>query len=198
MARSAGVDAIIVSDGSGRYAVREFLRLEQFRELVTFPAFAETCPRKFHGARLPAILHSCAPHQASYLDDLVATGLSAVHPLQAYCGDGPGTVKSQARGPQFASSIIDSSRTLPYGTPEDVLAEVRRGFAYRHARRRVRGGTSDHFCTTASRWPTSWPCSETRVARESTTPGLDTSRSRKEGARWGDPAQAFFSSPRWF
>jgi len=117
----AGVDAIIVSEDLGDSS-REFLRLEQFRELY-LPSIADIV-HEITASGLPAILHSCG-HISGYLDDLVATGLSAVHPLQRTAGMDLATVKAKYGDRICIIGNIDSSRTLPYGTPQDVAAEVR-------------------------------------------------------------------------
>jgi uroporphyrinogen decarboxylase len=117
----AGVDAIIVSEDLGDSS-REFLRREQFRDLY-LPFIAEIV-REITRHGLPAILHSCG-HISNYLDDLVATGLSAVHPLQRTAGMDLAAVKARYGDRICIIGNIDSSRTLPYGSPEDVAAEVR-------------------------------------------------------------------------
>ncbi len=117
----AGVDAIILSEDLGD-STREFMRLEHFREIY-LPYIAEIVARiKARG--LPAILHSCG-HISAYLDDLVALGLNAVHPLQRTAGMDLATVKRRYGDRICIIGNIDSSRTLPYGSEEDVAREVR-------------------------------------------------------------------------
>ena len=61
----------------------------------------------------------------SYLEDLAQTKIAAVHPLQRTAGMDLREVK-ETYGDRFCIiGNIDSSRTLPYGTPEEVAAEVR-------------------------------------------------------------------------
>ena len=76
------------------------------------------------GLGVPVLLHSCG-HITDYLDDLAETKIAAVHPLQRTAGMDLCTVK-ECYGDRFCLiGNIDSSRTLPYGTPEQVAAEVR-------------------------------------------------------------------------
>ena len=117
----AGVDGIIISEDLGDSA-REFLRLEQFREL-TLPYIAELV-EAIHGQGLPAILHSCG-HISGYLDDIVDLGLDAYHPLQRTAGMDLAEVKREYGDRICLIGNIDSSRTLPFGSEEDVAEEVR-------------------------------------------------------------------------
>jgi uroporphyrinogen-III decarboxylase len=60
-----------------------------------------------------------------YLPDLAETKIAAIHPLQRTAGMDLRWVK-QHYGIRFCIiGNIDSSRTLPFGTPGDVAAEVR-------------------------------------------------------------------------
>jgi uroporphyrinogen decarboxylase len=76
------------------------------------------------GLGVPVLLHSCG-HIKAYLDDLAQTKISAVHPLQRTAGMDLGEVKERYGERLCIIGNIDSSRTLPYGTPEEVEAEVR-------------------------------------------------------------------------
>ena len=117
----AGVDAIIVSEDLGD-SVREFLRPEHFRG-VYLPYIAEIVEHiQTHG--LPVILHSCG-HITAYLDDLVDLGLNALHPLQRTAGMDLASVKSRYGDRLCLIGNIDSSRTLPYGSEDDVARETR-------------------------------------------------------------------------
>jgi uroporphyrinogen decarboxylase len=117
----AGVDGIIISEDLGD-STREFLRLEHFRGIY-LPFIAEIVYKvKSYG--LPAILHSCG-HITNYLDDLVGLGLDAIHPLQRTAGMDLARVKQRYGDRLCIIGNIDSSRTLPFGTKEDVAEEVR-------------------------------------------------------------------------
>ena len=117
----AGVDGIIVSEDLGDSA-REFLRLEHFREIY-LPYIAEIVEH-IRARGLPAVLHSCG-HITNYLDDLVSLRLSAIHPLQRTAGMDLAAVKSKYGKRICIIGNIDSSRTLPFGSEEDVAREVR-------------------------------------------------------------------------
>ena len=73
---------------------------------------------------VPALLHSCGCI-TSYLPDLAQTKLASIHPLQRTAKMDLRTVKEQY-GQRFCLiGNIDSSRTLPYGSPAEVEAEAR-------------------------------------------------------------------------
>ena len=80
--------------------------------------------RLFQGVGVPSLLHACG-HIQEYLPDLAQTRIIALHPLQRTAGMDLRMVKEQYGQRLCLIGNIDSSRTLPYGTPEDVAAEVR-------------------------------------------------------------------------
>jgi uroporphyrinogen decarboxylase len=73
---------------------------------------------------VPVLLHSCG-HIADYLDDLAETKIASVHPLQRTAGMDLCQVKEKYGRRFCIIGNIDSSRTLPYGTPAEAAAEVR-------------------------------------------------------------------------
>ena len=98
------------------------MRLPQFRDIV-LPFIAELA-EAIDNLGVPALLHSCG-HISDYLGDLAQTRIAAIHPLQRTAGMDLRTVKA-AYGDRFCLiGNVDSSRTLPYGTPEEVAAETR-------------------------------------------------------------------------
>ncbi len=117
----AGCVGIWVSEDLGD-SCRGFFRLDHYRKYL-LPPFAELV-ETIDGLGVPVILHSCGQITA-YLDDLAQTRIAAIHPLQRTAGMDLGAVKSQYGDRFCIIGNIDSSRTLPYGTPEDVAAEVR-------------------------------------------------------------------------
>ena len=117
----AGCVGIWVSEDLGD-STRGFFRLEHYRKYL-LPPFAELV-EYVAGLGVPVLLHSCG-HIKAYLDDLAQTKISAVHPLQRTAGMDLGEVKERYGGRLCIIGNIDSSRTLPYGTPEEVAAEVR-------------------------------------------------------------------------
>jgi uroporphyrinogen decarboxylase len=99
-----------------------FMRLEHFRELL-LPHIAELA-EYIDGLGIPVLLHSCGCIK-QYLPDLAQTKIASVHPLQRTAGMDLKDVK-QEYGDRFCIiGNIDSSRTLPYGTPADVEAEAK-------------------------------------------------------------------------
>ena len=117
----AGCAGIWVSEDLGD-STRCFFKLAHYRKHM-LPPFAELV-EYVAGLGVPALLHSCG-HITDYLDDLVQTPISAVHPLQRTAGMDLGAVKEKYGRRVCLIGNIDSSRTLPYGTPADVAAEVR-------------------------------------------------------------------------
>ncbi len=118
---AAGADAMWVSEDYGDSS-RAFFRLPQFRKYV-LPYFAELV-EYVDGLGVPALLHSCGCMK-EYLPDIAQTKIKSVHPLQRTAGMDLRWVKENF-GERFCIiGNIDSSRTLPFGTPEEVIAEVR-------------------------------------------------------------------------
>jgi uroporphyrinogen decarboxylase len=117
----AGVDGLIISEDLGSSA-GGLLNPAQFRALYK-PVIGELVAH-IHGLGLPVFFHSCGCIR-DYLDDLVALGIDVIHPLQRTAGMDLAEVKRLYGGRVAICGNIDSSRTLPYGTPADVEAEVR-------------------------------------------------------------------------
>jgi uroporphyrinogen decarboxylase len=117
----AGCQAIFISDDLGDSS-RGFMRLSHFREylLPSLAALAEY----IDGLGVPVLLHSCG-HVAAYLDDLAATKIVAIHPLQRTAGMDLRAVKDDYGDRFCIIGNVDSSRTLPFGTVKDVEAETR-------------------------------------------------------------------------
>ena len=59
------------------------------------------------------------------MDDFAQTKIASIHPLQRTAGMDLRAVKEQYGDRFCIIGNVDSSRTLPYGTPEDVKAEVK-------------------------------------------------------------------------
>jgi len=73
---------------------------------------------------VPVLLHSCG-HISDYLDDLAQTKITAIHPLQRTAGMDLRMIKEQYGNRFCIVGNIDSSKTLPYGSKENVAAEVK-------------------------------------------------------------------------
>jgi len=117
----AGCDCVWVADDLGD-SRREFFKPDLFRKYV-FPFIAELV-EYIDGLHVPVLLHSCG-RIWSYLDDLAQTPIAAVNPLQRTAGMDLRSFKERY-GKRFCIiGNIDSSRTLPFGTPADVATEVR-------------------------------------------------------------------------
>jgi uroporphyrinogen decarboxylase len=118
---AAGCDGMWVSDDYGS-SHQGFLRLEHFRRYV-LPHFAELV-EYVASLGVPVLLHSCG-QVMMYLDDFAQTKIASIHPLQRTAKMDLRTVKEKY-GKRFCLiGNIDSSRTLPYGTSDDVAREVR-------------------------------------------------------------------------
>jgi len=117
----AGCIGMWVSDDFGD-SNRELFSLTHFRKY--FLPFVADLVEYIDSLHVPVLLHSCG-HITGYLDDLAQTKLASIHPLQRTAGMDLRAVK-QKYGSRFCIiGNIDSSRTLPFGTPADVAAEVR-------------------------------------------------------------------------
>ena len=117
----AGCVGIWVSEDLGD-STRGFFRLEHYREYL-LPPFVELVDY-VDGLGVPILLHSCG-RITDYLEDLAQTKIAAVHPLQRTAGMDLREVKENYGDRFCIIGNIDSSRTLPYGTPEEVAEEVR-------------------------------------------------------------------------
>ena len=99
-----------------------FMSNEQFREHL-LPYLNELVDY-VRGLGVPALLHSCGCI-TQYMDDLAQTKLTSIHPLQRTAKMDLRTVKEKY-GKRFCLiGNINSSSTLPFGTPAEVEAEVR-------------------------------------------------------------------------
>ncbi len=118
---AAGCDAIWVSEDLGD-STHGFLRLDTFRSLY-LPHLVELTDA-VDALGLPMLLHSCG-RITDYLPDLAQTRIAAVHPMQRTAGMDLAWMKANYGSRFCLIGNIDSSRTLPYGTPAEVEAEVR-------------------------------------------------------------------------
>ena len=118
---AAGAQAMWVSDDFGD-SQRGLFRLDSFRKYI-LPYFADLVAA-VSALGVPVLLHSCG-HITEYLPDLAQTKIDSLHPMQRTAGMDLRTVKEKYGQRLCLIGNIDSSRTLPYGTPEDVAAEVR-------------------------------------------------------------------------
>jgi len=117
----AGCVGMWVSEDLGD-STRGFFRLSHYRQHF-LPHFTELV-EYIHNLGVPVLLHSCG-HITEYLHDLAQTRIASIHPLQRTAGMDLRTVKDQYGSRFCLIGNIDSSRTLPFGTPDEVAAEVR-------------------------------------------------------------------------
>jgi uroporphyrinogen decarboxylase len=118
---AAGADALWISDDLGDSS-RGFMKPAHFRELY-LPYLADLA-ETVAGLGVPVLLHCCGNFR-DYLAGLAETKIAAVHPLQRTAGWDLGWFK-ETWGHRFAIiGNVDSSRTLPFSTPEAVARETR-------------------------------------------------------------------------
>jgi uroporphyrinogen decarboxylase len=122
---AAGVDGMTVSEDLGS-SCAGLLSPDHFRAIFK-PALKQIIDH-VKGLGLPILFHSCG-RVYDYIDDLIELGIDALHPLQRTAGMDIARVKAQYGEKICIVGNIDSSRTLPYGTPADVEAEVREALA---------------------------------------------------------------------
>jgi uroporphyrinogen decarboxylase len=74
------------------------------------------------GGRVVVSLHSCG-HVMPILEDLMEVGVNVLNPIQSTAND-LAEMRSITSGRMTLAGGIDGQRILPFGTPEDVRAEV--------------------------------------------------------------------------
>ena len=117
----AGCVGVWVAEDLG-YSSAGFFSLDDYRRYF-LPPFVELVDY-IDGLGVPVLLHSCG-HIAEYLPDLAQTKISSIHPLQRTAGMDLREVKVRYGDRWCIIGNIDSSRTLPLGTPEEVAVEVK-------------------------------------------------------------------------
>lgn len=119
-AAAAGADGIWGGDDLGSQSSL-FMRPETFRSL--YAPYYEALADVLHQNGLDFWLHTCG-NVTALMDDLIACGVDAVHPIQV------GTMDDQAIARQYGGRIafwigMDVQQIIPFGTPEEVRAHVR-------------------------------------------------------------------------
>ena len=117
----AGCVGMWVSEDLGD-SKNAFFSVEDFRE--HFLPYLIELVDYIDSLGVPVLLHSCGNINA-YLDDLAQTKISSIHPLQRTAGMDLRKIKSKYGSRFCIIGNIDSSVTLPFGSKEDVAAEVR-------------------------------------------------------------------------
>ena len=100
-----------------------FMRLEHFQKLV-LPHIAELS-EYIESLGIPVLLHSCGQINEYLPDFATQTKIASVHPLQRTAGMDIKEVKEKYGGRFCIIGNVDSSRTLPYGTVDEVIAEAK-------------------------------------------------------------------------
>jgi uroporphyrinogen decarboxylase len=121
LAKEAGAHALWISEDLGS-SHGGLLNREHFKRYV-LPALNELVECVV-GLRIPVLLHSCG-RIIDYMDDLAQLRISAVHPLQRTAGMDLKYVKTKYGHRLCIIGNIDSSRTLPYSSVDEVLAETK-------------------------------------------------------------------------
>ena len=117
----AGCVGMWVSEDLGD-STSGFFSNEDFRQ--HFLPYLNELIDYIHDLGVPVLLHSCGNINA-YLDDLAETKIASIHPIQRTAGMDMKTVKEKF-GQRFCIiGNIDSSHTLPFGTVDEVCAEVK-------------------------------------------------------------------------
>lgn len=116
--KEAGVDMITLAEDLGD-SNQGFLPPATFKQLV-LPELArivDAC------GETPVFFHSCG-NINEYLDDIVDTGITVLHPMQRTANMSLKQIKEKYGHRVTLCGNVDSSTTLPYGTPDDVEREV--------------------------------------------------------------------------
>ncbi len=117
----AGCVGIWISEDLGD-STSAFFSNEDFQE--HFLPYLDELVNYIDGLGVPVLLHSCGNINA-YLDDLAKTKIASIHPLQRTAGMNLKTVKEKYGDRFCIIGNIDSSRTLPFGTVDHVISEVK-------------------------------------------------------------------------
>jgi len=113
-------DGVIVSDDIGTQT-GPFFSPAIFKEF--FKPYYKEMIEKAHSLDMDFWLHSCGNIEL-FLPDFIEIGLDVIHPIQKH------TMDEQKIAQQFGKDIciwagFDVQQVIPYGTPEEVRAEVR-------------------------------------------------------------------------
>jgi len=118
----AGVDIIITGDDvAGQHGLlmsrATWLEFLQPRLAATVRAVKRANPASF-------VFYHSDGNLASLIPDLIATGIDILNPIQPECMD-PAAIKRQFGDRLSFWGTVSVQKTMPFGTPDDVRAEVR-------------------------------------------------------------------------
>jgi len=114
-----GPEGVFISDDYG-FQDRLMMSPRDWRQFVKPRLARLLAAAKQHG--LVTMLHSCG-NVTAVVPDLIEKGLDILHPIQPEAVDVLALKREYGRDLTFCGGI-STQRTLPYGTPEDVRAEV--------------------------------------------------------------------------
>jgi uroporphyrinogen decarboxylase len=115
-----GCDVFVIADDLGD-STREFLKKDHFDKFL-LPYIADLADY-VDNLGVPVLLHCCG-HFKNYLDGLAQTRITAIHPFQRTAGMDLRWAKENYGRRFCIVGNIDSSRSLPFGSPSDIEAEV--------------------------------------------------------------------------
>lgn len=117
--RETRLDAIMFGDDLGMQK-GAFMSNDMFREFL-FPYYKEICDCA-HSHGLHVWFHSCGDC-FDLIPQLIEAGVDVLHPIQKYALDERKVVDTYKDDLSFWAGM-DLQQVLPFGTPEDVVAEV--------------------------------------------------------------------------
>jgi len=114
-------DGLWTSDDLGTQTA-PFFSVDIFREFFKpyYRRIFETC----HALGLHAWMHACGD-VAAFIPDWIDAGLDVLHPIQKYCMDDE-EIAATFGDKLTLFSGIEVQQVIPWGTPDEVRAEVRR------------------------------------------------------------------------
>jgi uroporphyrinogen decarboxylase len=123
---SGGVDAFQISDDWGGTSAL-LIAPEQFREFFVKPL--EKLVQGLKALGVPVIMHNDGKIW-DVLDDIVATGINGLHPVEKAAGMDLKKVKEMYAGKICPIGNVNNKTTMADGTPEEVMAEVKECIEY--------------------------------------------------------------------
>jgi uroporphyrinogen decarboxylase len=117
-----GVDALVTGDDYA-YKKAPFMSPAHFRRFVV--PYLKRIVDVGHKHSIPVIKHTDG-NILSILDDIVETGIDALHPIEPQAGMSLRNVKEKYGDRICIIGNVDVTSVLPFGTVEDVTREVRR------------------------------------------------------------------------
>jgi len=115
------VDGILISDDLGTQS-STFFSMEIFREFFK-PYYGEVI-ETIHNLGMHAWLHACGCVE-QFIPELIEIGLDVLHPIQKHTMNEYNIVKEYGEILCFWAGM-DVQQVIPWGTPNEVRAEVRR------------------------------------------------------------------------